>query len=384
MSESVPPRPPIQPDASERASRGASPPSEPSEPTDKVPMLPFDVMDDDGDWPEEPTQVMPAFAPGTFFADRFRIERVLGMGGMSRVYEATDLRIERRVALKVLYPRRRADDEVVARFRREAELLARLDHPGVVRVRDFGQASDGTTWLSMDLLEGETLSERLRREKRMGPGSLVPIVAAVADALEAAHAAGIVHRDIKPDNVFLPSSGSPPAMVLDFGLSTASGVARLTRTGAVLGTPRYMAPEQLRSASEAGPRADVYALGVLLYEALSGQSPFEAADRGELLGAILEGRRVPLRSRRPDLPAEIEQVLERAMHRDPAARFEGPRALAEAFAEALGRASYLPTVAPASGSGAGTASAPTWLLLVGGLLLGILLGALGMWLLARP
>lgn len=384
MSESVPPHPPIQPDAPERASRGASPPSEPSEPTDKVPMLPFDVMDDDGDWPEEPTQVMPAFAPGTFFADRFRIERVLGMGGMSRVYEATDLRIERRVALKVLYPRRRADDEVVARFRREAELLARLDHPGVVRVRDFGQASDGTTWLSMDLLEGETLSERLRREKRMGPGSLVPIVAAVADALEAAHAAGIVHRDIKPDNVFLPSSGSPPAMVLDFGLSTASGVARLTRTGAVLGTPRYMAPEQLRSASEAGPRADVYALGVLLYEALSGQSPFEAADRGELLGAILEGRRVPLRSRRPDLPAEIEQVLERAMHRDPAARFEGPRALAEAFAEALGRASYLPTVAPASGSGAGTASAPTWLLLVGGLLLGILLGALGMWLLARP
>ncbi len=347
-------------------------------------MLPFDGAGEETDWPEEPTQVMPAFATGTFFADRFRIERVLGMGGMSRVYEATDLRIERRVALKVLYPRRRADDEVVARFRREAELLARLDHPGVVRVRDFGQAADGTTWLSMDLLEGETLSDRLRRERRVGPGALVPIVAAVADALDAAHAAGIVHRDIKPDNVFLPSSGSPPAMVLDFGLSTASGVARLTRTGAVLGTPRYMAPEQLRSASEAGPRADVYALGVLLYEALCGQSPFEAADRGELLGAILEGRRVPLRARRPDLPAEIERVLERAMHRDPAARFEGPRALAEAFAEALGRASYLPAVPSAGGSGAKPLRAPTWLLLAGGLLLGVLLGAIGMWLLGRP
>ncbi len=384
MSESGRPSLPLD-RASDPPPTVPSVPSEPSEPTEKLPMLPFEGVDEAHEWPEEPTQVMPAFAPGTFFADRFRIERMLGMGGMSRVYEATDLRIERRVALKVLYPRRRADDEVVGRFRREAELLARLDHPGVVRVRDFGQAADGTTWLSMDLLEGETLSKRLRREKRMGPGALVPIVAAVADALEAAHAAGIVHRDLKPDNVFLPSSGSPPAMVLDFGLSTASGVARLTRTGTVVGTPRYMAPEQLRSASDAGPRADVYALGVLLYEALTGTSPFEAADRGELLGAILQGRRVPLRQRRPELPAAIEQVLERAMHRDPEARFEGPKALAEAFAEALGRASYLPGGAPSAAvASAPAAGRPTWVLLAAGLLVGILIGGLGVWLLLRP
>ncbi len=333
--------------------------------------------DDEGTWGEEPTQILPAFAPGSFFADRFRIERMIGSGGMSRVYEATDLRIERRVALKVLYPRRAADAEAVSRFRREAELLARLDHPGVVRVRDFGCADDGTTWLTMDLLQGETLHARLRRERRLGPGALVPIVAALADALEAAHRKGIVHRDLKPGNVFLPKSGSPPAMLLDFGLSTGVGVPKLTQKGAILGTPRYVPPEQLRSASDVGPTADVYALGIILYEALSGESPFEAEDRGQLLGAILQGHTVPLRRRRPELPESIEQVVARAIAVDPARRYPGPKALAEAFSEALGRASYLPaipsSVAPAPSAHRGRAR--DWLLFAFGVLAGGLLAA---------
>ncbi len=372
MPESVPPRgwPSTVEDASEPTVQFVT------EPTGHA-----RIDADDSPWGEEPTQVLPAFSPGAFFADRFRIERMIGSGGMSRVYEATDLRIDRRVALKVLYPRRNVGDEAVSRFRREAELLARLDHPGVVRVRDFGQTEDGTTWLVMELLKGETLLARLRRERRLGPGAMVPIVASLADALEAAHQAGIVHRDLKPGNVFLPERGSPPAMLLDFGLSTGVGVARLTHKGTILGTPRYVPPEQLRAASEVGPEADVYALGVILYEALSGASPFEAEDRGQLLGAILQGRRVPLRQRRPDVPEPIEHVVNRALAVDPSQRYPGPRALAEAFSEALGRASYLPGRLQRESAPAPSPGRPWVVFLTGVLLGGVLATALLWWLL---
>jgi serine/threonine-protein kinase len=168
----------------------------------------------------------------------------------------------------------------------------------------------------------------------MSPEALVPILRAAADALTRAHARGVVHRDLKPDHLFLPADGRTPVKVLDFGLSRTMGSKKLTRTGMVLGTPRYMSPEQIASAHASDGQSDVYALGVIIYEALTGQSPFAASDHGQLLGAILQGRIEPLEKVRPDLPPELGQVLTQAMARDQGVRFKTPTEFAEAFARA--------------------------------------------------
>ena len=187
----------------------------------------------------------------------------------------------------------------------------------------------------MELVEGETLGERIRRDGRIPPEELVPVVDAVCDALQAAHDAGVIHRDLKPDHVYLPSAGYP-VRLLDFGLSAAVNTKKLTATNTVLGTPRYMAPEQIASAKNAGPAADIYSLGVIVYECLAGVSPFAASDQGKLLGAILHNRIEPLERVCPELPMEMGGVLSRAMAKTPEARFATPRELADAFADAAG------------------------------------------------
>ncbi|MFW6050770.1 MAG: serine/threonine-protein kinase [Myxococcota bacterium] len=291
-----------------------------------------DASDPFGD--DDATRVSQPFEPGTFFGNRFRIEREIAVGGMGTVYQATDLRNERQVALKVLKKDRNPDQEARQRFLREAEILVSMDHPGIVRIRGFGHAADGTPWLAMELLEGETLLDKVRRDGPQDPAGLVPIVRAACDALEAAHARGVVHRDLKPENIFLPTGGESRVKILDFGLSMIAGSAKLTRTGTILGTPRYMAPEQIKSARASDGRVDVYALGVILYEALTGASPFTASDHGQLLGAILTGRTRPLLELRPDLPPEVEAVIGRALAADLSDRFASVGELAEAFAAA--------------------------------------------------
>jgi serine/threonine-protein kinase len=282
----------------------------------------------------DPAMVTQAFSPGSLFGDRFRIERLLGVGGMGSVYAATDLSSDARVALKVMKKASALTDEAGERFRREAEILGAADHPGIVGIHGFGQAPDGTAWLAMELLVGETLRERIGREGGMSPAALVPILAAAADALTRAHARGVVHRDLKPDHLFLPADASTPVKILDFGLSRTMGSKKLTKTGTVLGTPRYMSPEQIASAHASDGQSDVYALGVIIYEALTGQSPFVASDHGQLLGAILQGRIEPLEKVRPDLPPALGRVLARAMERDQGARFKTPNEFAAAFARA--------------------------------------------------
>ncbi len=274
------------------------------------------------------------FTPGTIFADRFRIDSIVGAGGMGSVYHAIDMHTDEQIALKVLKKERIPDPEARQRFEREAKILATLDDPGIVSVRAFGYSEDGAPWFSMELLRGETLRERVAREGVQQPDAMVPIVRAACSALQAAHAAGIVHRDLKPDNIFLMNEGPSPIKLLDFGLSLLAGGKKLTQTGTVIGTPRYMSPEQIASAHRSDGRADVYALGVIVYEALTGASPFVASDQGQLLGAILQGRTEPLTRVRPDLSPDVERCVERAMASSVDDRFSEPGEFARAFSAA--------------------------------------------------
>lgn len=281
-----------------------------------------------------PTQVVRAFEAGSLYAERFVIEGKLGSGGMGDVFIAVDITSNERVALKVLRSRK-IKGESEERFRREVDILAQANHPCIVGIRGFGHAVDGSLWLAMEHLEGESLRERV---KRLGPRDareLGPILGAACDAVAAAHRRGIIHRDLKPDHLFLPRGGDPPVKILDFGLSISSGSKKLTKTGTVLGTPRYMAPEQIASAHGSDGRADVYSLGVITYEALSGDSPFVASDHGQLLGAILTGKIEPLIARRPDLPIGVVRAVEIAMSRDVEHRWQNPSEFADAYAKGL-------------------------------------------------
>ncbi len=292
---------------------------------------------------DDRTEVVVPFSPGSFFGERFRIEEPLGAGAMGTVFRATDLEKNEDVALKVLL-KRRHDQELRERFAREAEILRRITHPAIVGIRGFGHTADGQVpWLAMELIGGETLGARLRRAGRFDPEQLVPIVRAIADALETAHAHGVVHRDLKPDHIFLvPDDPASVVRIVDFGLSRTVTARKLTKTGSVLGTPRYMAPELLASARNAAPASDIYALGVIVYEALVGRSPFAASDHGQLLGAILQGRRQPVAEYRTELGPLVDEVLDRAMAREPGDRFNTPLEFAEAFAQATGVRGSLP------------------------------------------
>ena len=291
----------------------------------------YDTFDD----AQDTTDVVTPFSPGSFFADRFRLGESLGSGGMGTVFRAEDLLEQRPVAIKILL-KGPHDRQVRERFEREQQILESIDHPGIVSILRHGYAAHGRIpWLAMELLEGETLRQAVSRVGPMDPDRVASILYACAAALEAAHAQGVIHRDLKPDNIFLPADG-PTVKLLDFGLSLSAKSKKLTATGTVIGTPRYMAPEQIASAHTSGVPADIYALGVVTYECLTGESPFVASDQGQLLGAILQGKLEPLANRRPELASAIGPVLERAMSRLPEDRYATPTDFAAAFAEAAG------------------------------------------------
>ncbi len=259
----------------------------------------------------------------------YRIVRQLGEGGMGVVYEAVNDAIERRVAIKVLHPEYAKDRETASRFFDEARAVNRIEHPSLVQISDYGQTAEGTAYLVMEFLRGESLAQQIDRAhaagKRLDVSEVVRIAWQTADALRAAHEKHIVHRDMKPDNLMIVrdpvAPGGERVKILDFGIAKLmkSGAKR-TATSAVIGTPLYMSPEQCRGAGEVDERSDVYSLGVVLYEMLAGRCPFNAEGGGEVLGMHLFKEPPPLASFAPAAPAELVTLTHRLLLKDKDAR----------------------------------------------------------------
>ncbi len=248
---------------------------------------------------------------------RYRIGGRVSDGGMGVVYHAVDEELGRTVALKFLQARYHADDSAGKRFRREARIVAGLEHPNICTIHEIGESADGRLYIAMPLYDGETLAERIDRGP-LAVDDAVQVAAQVARGLAKAHAAGIVHRDVKPSNVFITTDGV--VKLLDFGIAKLADAA-LTATGATgpLGTVAYMSPEQARGAA-VDARSDIWSLGVVLYEMLAGRRPFTGDVPAVVLDAIQQGRYVPLAERRPDIPPALARIVDAALSREPALR----------------------------------------------------------------
>ena len=272
---------------------------------------------------------------GTILPGGYTIERTLGQGGFAVVYEASHPR-HGLVAVKVLDRGIRNDEATDDRFIREAEIAASVDHPNVLCVHEMNRAHDGAPFLVMELLHGEDLSDVIERQQ-LDVAATVEIGLQLAQALEALWEAGIIHRDLKPHNVLIHlQDGAPRAKLIDFGIATSTedsavtSVQKLTATGVILGTPHYLSPEQARG-EELDVRADLYALGVVLYEALSGRAPFEEGNLNALIASVLRDDRPPITKFLPDCPQALCDLLSKALERDREDRFQTPRELIDAL-----------------------------------------------------
>jgi serine/threonine-protein kinase len=293
---------------------------------------------------------------GSVVGDRYRLLARIGEGGMSAVYRADHVYMRKTVAVKLLHPELSQMDEIAKRFTREAEACSRMAHPNIVQVTDFGRMSNGRLFLVMELIPGDSLAVPLVRKERIALERALDIGQQILRALDHAHGLGIVHRDLKPENVMLVPQPDRRDLVklLDFGIAKVSNPSRsqpnLTQAGDVFGTPEYMSPEQAMG-EPASPRSDLYACGLLLYQMIAGERPFDAPDPVEVLKMqILQDVR-PLRAVAPDplRPTSIDAAIERALQKDPANRFASAAEMAAAlsFAPAPPRASTTKDVSPA-------------------------------------
>jgi serine/threonine-protein kinase len=272
-----------------------------------------------------PDQAAPASDPliGEVLGRTFRIVRVLGEGGMARLYEAEHLRIDARYAVKVIHDDLSRDPDLLARFEREARAAGRIHSEHVVRLVDVLRTQDNRPCLVTELLEGEDLQQLLDRVKKLSVAEAIPIARQICRAVAAAHAVGVVHRDLKPSNVFLcKNAGELLVKVFDFGVAKLEDDDKLTRTDAVMGTAAYMAPEQARSATSAGPLADVYSTSAVLYHMLTGEPPYGNVPAFSRLALVLHEEPARPRSLEPAIPDGIEAVIQHAMARDRAARVQ--------------------------------------------------------------
>jgi serine/threonine protein kinase len=280
-----------------------------------------------------------AAQPLTVIRERYRLDALIGEGGMATVWRAWDLTLQRPVAVKLLFARESHTEEVlVDRFLREARIAASVQHRNVIHIVDFGTTADGQPFMVMELLEGETLAARLRRQKPLPVADVVQIGHLTLRGLGAVHAAGIIHRDLKPENVYLKNEGGVVyPKILDFGISRSIDPphgprsALTTREGVIVGTPEYMSPEQARGVKQIDYRTDLYSMGVVLYESLTGKLPFVSENVGDLIIKIVTGSATPVHELVPSVPRAVSDVVSRAMARLPGDRFLDAAEMQEAL-----------------------------------------------------
>ena len=312
------------------------------------------TMESASELPEESSEDLNDPMIGTVVADRFRVDSVLGRGGMGAVYRACQLQLERDVAIKVILHEVAVSSVMVERFRREAAATARLRHPNIVNVYDFGSLDDGRHFLVMELLKGPTLQQWLVENGPQTPARTLEIIRPVARAIAALHRAEIVHRDLKSSNIVLPDSDDADDVVkvVDFGIARLRESQATNLTGAqIIGTPGYIAPELIEG-QQADARSDIYALGVIAYTTLAGRPPFHASTTGAILLQQL--------TKNPEAPSKIlgglttplDKVILRAIDKDPARRYQTAEAFLEAFESAVA-----PESAAATGPISGTHAA---------------------------
>ena len=266
---------------------------------------------------------------GTVLDSKYELVRLIGEGGMGSVFEANHKLIGRKLAVKFLHPQYASSDEVVTRFQREAQAAAQIGHENIIEVTDMGTDDDDSPYLVMEFLQGCDVKRLIEAEGIQTPKRAAHIMVQALSALQAAHDVGIIHRDLKPENIYLIEKGGNPDYVklLDFGISKfraleTDGAKGLTQTGTVLGTPHYMSPEQARGEQDLTPMSDIYAMGVILYQMLTGELPFDAPNYNALLIKILTEEPDPPNHINPDLPEELVKTIETAMARNAQDRFE--------------------------------------------------------------
>ena len=290
-----------------------------------------------------------SFDVGDVIDRKYELVRLLGEGGMGTVFEGRHRRLDRRCALKFLHPELTKDHEMVTRLMREAKAAASIGSEHIVEVTDVGETEEGIPYVVMEYLEGEDLSELLKREEKVEQARAATLVIQACRALAAAHKRGIVHRDLKPENLFLTEreDGTEWIKVLDFGIakfrdSMAKDVQRLTETGMTLGTPYYMSPEQARGARDLDHLSDIFSLGTILYELLSGHLPFQAATYNEVIIMIATSDPPPLSMHEPTIDSGLEKVVLKALSRDPRSRHQSTYELSDALKPYAYRISSLP------------------------------------------
>jgi len=287
-----------------------------------------------------------ALRPGALIAGRYRLERLLGEGGMAIVWEATHTVTNRAVAMKFLRESLRTKEELRVRFHREAQAASSLHHPNVVEIVDVFDFEEGAPVMVMELLHGETLGHKLERDEKLSLEETAALIVPVISAVGAAHALGIVHRDLKPDNVFLAQGPAGPFVkVLDFGIAKVAtgGKAMHTEAGSMLGTPCYMSPEQASGNGVVDHRADIWSLGVILYECLSGTRPIEGDDLVQVVTRLVSAAIMPLERLAPELPHEVSAIVMQMLTREPGRRPVDLTEVSKLFA------SYTRTKAPPFG-----------------------------------
>ena len=276
--------------------------------------------------------------PGDVLAGKYRVERVLGAGGIGVVVAATHLQLEQLVALKFLLPTHASSASALERFSREARAAAKLKSEHVAKVLDVGTLENGAPYIVMEFLEGQDLATLLAHRLRLPLSEAVEYVLQACEALAEAHAVGIVHRDLKPANLFLTSAadGTPSVKIVDFGIAKittrAGSDQSLTATSAIVGSPLYMSPEQLESSKDVDLRSDLWAVGAILYELVTGRTPFEAPTLPQLCVQVIKHPAQPPSTHVASLPPEFDAVVMRCLEKDPARRFASVHELAVALA----------------------------------------------------